>query len=107
MTKQLDLLTDYRPRIANPDVCAGKHHGNPKSEAANLKTCKQNDRAMIMALIETAKDGKTLKELCADMGRTPNAISGRITELKMTGRIEVRGSRDGCGINYSIQTGGL
>jgi hypothetical protein len=109
MTAEMDLFRDYRYRVkvekpvrTPDDVCKGRHGGNPQSVEANKKPCKDGDRRTILELIKAAPDGRTLKELCEAMGRTPNAISGRITELKMLGRVEVRGVRAGCGVNVCV-----
>jgi len=108
---QPDLFKDYsyglhKPTVS-PDVCESRHGGVSTSAEANKRVCKHQDRATILDLVRAAKDGLTLKEACSVLGRTPNQISGRFTELKMLGKIEVRGTRDGCGINFSTQSGGL
>lgn len=105
-----DLFKDYRyglhKPVVSPDVCEGRHGGVSTSTAANKRVCKHQDRATILDLVRAAKDGLTIKEACAAMGKTPNQISGRFTELKMLEKIEVRGSRNGCGVNYFKQEKG-
>jgi len=79
------------------DVCANKHGGVETSVEANLKPDKVGDRHFIHQLIlEAGSNGLTLKEACSKMGRTPNQISGRFTEIKARGMIRREGRRDGC-----------
>ena len=85
------------------DICANRHKGNVHSVAANKRAPKKTDRKMVLELLERAEDGLTLKELCRIMGKTPNAISGRITAGKRDGLVYVNGRRDGCGVNYLIK----
>jgi hypothetical protein len=108
MTTELDLFRDYRYRVKTErpaktpaDVCQSRHGGNQHSANANKRVSKAADREAVYSLIKQAADGRTLKELCAIMGKTPNALSGRITELKMIGRVEVNGTREGCGVNFA------
>jgi hypothetical protein len=103
------LFRDYRYRVKTErpaktpaDVCENRHGGNPHSENANKRVSKAADREAVYCLIKQAADGRTLKELCAIMGKTPNQISGRISELRILGKIETIGSRDGCGVHWCI-----
>lgn len=88
------------------DVCAVRHGGNVNSEIANFKAgeTKSRDREAIRSLIEQSVDGLTLKEACKIMGRLPNQISGRFTELKADGLTFTNGRRNGCGVHYIQET---
>ena len=82
------------------DICGRKHGGNACSVDANKRAPKEIDRRRLIELLNEAVDGLTLKEACSAMGKTPNALSGRVSELKRDGLVCVNGRRDGCGINY-------
>jgi len=85
----------------NDDACRNRHRGNENSELANAKVQKCLDRESIFALIQVSRlNGITVKDACVSMGRTPNQISGRFTELKRAGCIKVDGRRDGCGVHF-------
>ncbi|MBC8418762.1 MAG: hypothetical protein H8E10_09240 [Desulfobacterales bacterium] len=82
------------------DICANRHGGNSCSADANKRAPKERDRQWVLELIAISSEGLTLKEACRIMGKTPNALSGRISELKRDGLVYVSGRRDGCGVNY-------
>lgn len=70
------------------DICARKHGGAETSIEANKRVLKERDRELIYGYIKAAGSfGHTLDELCVLLQRTPNQISGRITELRVKGRI--------------------
>jgi hypothetical protein len=74
--------------IKEPDICASRHGGAETSIMADKKVQKTKDRELIYGYIKSAgKFGHTCDELSIMLHRTPNAISGRLTELRMKGRI--------------------
>ena len=70
---QLDLLSDLCVRsLNNPHSLAADHHGH-----------KASDRVTVLALIrQQGSYGATLDELSACLNRPPNALSGRLCELR-------------------------
>ena len=70
---QLDLLSDPCTRsLKNPYSCAAYHHGH-----------KATDRVIVLNLIrEQGSHGMTLDEVSQALNRPPNALSGRICELR-------------------------
>jgi AraC-like DNA-binding protein len=89
------------------DVCAGKHGGNPQSKAANLRIQphKETARKRVFDLIkESGKNGATVKEIARKLGKYPNHLSGRITELTADGNITPSGiQREGCSAYVAIK----
>lgn len=84
-----------------PDICRNRHGGVDTSVEADKTVKKQLDRAAIYWYIKAARHyGHTLDELSVLMDRPPNAISGRLTELKVQGKIVYTGrkrrTRSGC-----------
>lgn len=66
------------------DVCAARHKGADTSVQANKGVRKEHDRATVLAWLKASGgDGMTLDELSIKMNRTPNCISGRLTELRV------------------------
>jgi|TARA_R100001463_G_scaffold2960_3_gene12256 predicted transcriptional regulator len=81
------------------DICENKHQQNAESIEANPSIRKKNiDRSRVFQIIKKTYGGITSKEIAEKIGRPLNCISGRISELKRDGRIEVVGRRDGCAI---------
>lgn len=83
-----------------PDIYARKHGGAGTSVEADNAVMKEKDRELIYSYIKGAKSyGHTLDELSVLLDRTPNALSGRLTELRVAGRIvisdKVRKTRTG------------
>lgn len=73
-----------RPLSAALDVCAARHGGVDTSVEAHRRVKKTRDQSLVLSCLKAAGgDGMTLDELCVKMGRTPNAISGRLTELRI------------------------
>jgi predicted ArsR family transcriptional regulator len=81
------------------DICANRHGGTETSVAANLRVEKSTDRALVLSLLRLSPAGKTLDEVSAVLGRPPNQLSGRFTELVAAGQIsktdERRNTRTG------------
>lgn len=76
------------------DICENKHGGDQESQAANPPaTQKARQRAVILAAIKLRPDGASCDEVAVALGKTPNAISGRFTELKCGGLIRKNGTR--------------
>ena len=84
-----------------PDICRNRHGGVETSVEADKAVRKERDRELIYGYIKTARHyGQTLDELSVLLDRPPNALSGRITELKAQGKIVYTGrkrqTRSGC-----------
>ncbi len=76
------------------DICANRHGGAETSVAANKTVDKETDRLKILGLIKQYPIfGYTLDELSMKMGRSPNQLSGRLTELRMRGLIWISHTR--------------
>ena len=78
------------------DICQNRHRGNPQSEEAFKSIRKELPlrRAICLVLIhKAASEGLTVHELSEQLGTTPNAVSGRLTELKKHGMIKKIGTR--------------
>lgn len=83
------------------DICSRKHGGAETSVEADKTVRKEKDREQVYGLIYHAgRFGHTLDELCIMLNRAPNQLSGRLTELRMAGRIiisdEKRMTRNNC-----------
>tara|TARA_B100000686_G_scaffold354426_1_gene464605 strand:- start:3031 stop:3387 length:357 start_codon:yes stop_codon:yes gene_type:complete len=80
------------------DICANRHNGNAESINADpAESIKTRSRREVFRLINQ-HDGITSKEIAKQMGRRLNCISGRISELKKQGLVEVRGRRNACAV---------
>lgn len=93
--------TMFNIKERDKDICARKHGNAETSVEADRKVEKTKDRALIYAYIKAAgMFGHTLDELSIMLHRNPNSISGRLTELRMAGKIvisdERRVTRTGC-----------
>ena len=82
------------------DVTANKHRNSPTSIRANNKISKSKAAWQFMCIEYIRRSGTaTLKELCAHYNKTPNQISGRLSELRFAGRIEKTGeTRESCAV---------
>lgn len=79
-----------------PDICAGRHQGNAESEAAFndlLPTLTRQRHTVFKLIHQSGGAGLTVHEAAATLGKTPNAVSGRFTELKAAGLITKNGRR--------------
>lgn len=95
-----DIERDEKPRHIL-DVCAGRHGLADTSVEANKSVDKETDRLVILGWIKAARSyGMTLDELSIMLNRPPNAISGRLTELRIRNQIILsearRPTRTGC-----------
>ena len=75
------------------DICQNRHGGADTSQAANALVNKDRDQERIYSLITQSEHGLTIHDLCFQMNRQPNQISGRLTELREAGRIYFHGRR--------------
>lgn len=78
------------------DPSARKHGGNQNSKEAFESICSTlpESREKILRQIRIARSkGRTVDELSAIFDRPPNAISGRVTELRNEGLISAIGTR--------------
>lgn len=84
----------------NDDPCENKHGGTATSVEAwqrSLRDAPQIKRDLMAMARLAGERGITLKEACAKLGKNPNAISGRFTELGFTGQLRrSQARRDGC-----------
>lgn len=73
------------------DLCANRSRGNKESAAAHEKvvSIKTQMHERIMRLAEVRKEyGITVHEVANAFGKTPNQVSGRLSELKMVGKLK-------------------
>ncbi len=87
--------------IKEKDICRRKHGGTETSVEADKVVKKLRDRSLILGYIKKAGAyGHTLDELSILLDRPPNALSGRLTELRLNGDITIsdlrRSTRTGC-----------
>lgn len=82
------------------DICANRHRGDRESIAARERVSVERDRSTVLNLIAGAPNGMTLDEIAVALQRSPNCLSGRVTELRANGLIvasgERRETRTGC-----------
>jgi hypothetical protein len=82
-TPSLFDAADPAPRLG--DVCANRHRGAPGSVAANAiaEPHKAASRTEVYTEIRRAgTHGMTVDEIAVKLGKTPNQISPRVTELR-------------------------
>ncbi len=89
---------EHNEVFCNPksgDIAFNRHKGNEQSTAAfhviKAKISASQDR--VLYYIRQAPDGITLDAIAEFMDCPPNAISGRVTELKRDGKIYKSGTR--------------
>jgi DNA-binding CsgD family transcriptional regulator len=72
------------------DVTGRKNKRNKNSVSANKKIipAKKSLRQQIFEYIGWSKDGLTYEEICDQLGLRPQTVSGRISELKIEGKIK-------------------
>lgn len=80
------------------DLCRARHRGNAESVAANPpRHSKRQTHERILAVMGNRH--MTSKELAAEMGVPLNCLSGRLSELRATGRLVATGERrDGAAV---------
>jgi hypothetical protein len=72
------------------DPCARRHGGNAESVTAHesIKATKAQQRQQVYDVIAKAGiHGATLDEVCVALGKSANALSGRVTELVGAGAV--------------------
>lgn len=100
-----DTLVMQKPalRWEKRDVCANRHGGNQESAEAHERVApgKQQMHARIYAWALAQPAGITCDEASVAFQCSPNAISGRLSEMKALGLLratsERRKTRSGCG----------
>jgi predicted ArsR family transcriptional regulator len=78
------------------DITKNRHGGNEQSNEAfqKIESSLPDRRAGVLILIRNAaSEGLTVHEAAELLGTTPNAVSGRFSELKKGGLIEQIGRR--------------
>lgn len=87
------------------DITISRHRGAVTSIEANerLKPFKRLQKHQVFAVAKQLPDF-TLKEVCREMGKQPNEISGRVTQLLADGLIEIIDGerREGCRV-YKVK----
>ncbi len=84
------------PLLDMIDVCENRHRNSPESQSAfeKVKHGKQLMYQRIMYLAQQRKEyGITVHEVSHQFGKTPNEVSGRLSELKMLGKLKKSGER--------------
>ena len=98
--QQLSLIPD--------DVCRNFHKGNPESEAANLKTRKLQDSAVILAYLRSRGVlGSTADEMEALFGMPHQTCSARCSEMLRDGLIVRKRLTDETYAKRPTRTGSL
>lgn len=73
------------------DICSNKHGGNSESVAAFEETSENYREAMRESIYGIAlargASGVTTDEVARIFSKPPNAVSGRLTDLKKAGRL--------------------
>jgi len=93
VSSNLSLFEPPRTRYSRPDpddVCLGRHLGNDESDRANriIHGSKEQTRLRILELVKASGDrGMTCSEIAAALGKEMHAISGRLSEMKIDGRL--------------------
>jgi hypothetical protein len=83
------------------DITANRHKNNPESIDANkrIEPTKADWRKRIALYMNCVGGDWTLKELCRAFDKSPNEISGRLSEMKASGILEPTGERrEGCAV---------
>ena len=74
------------------DICSNRHKGSATSTAANKRANRNKPQYRYLCLDFIRRNGTaTLEDLCAHFEKTPNTLSGRISELKAANLIEPTG----------------
>lgn len=89
-----DLFQNVNGKLVPRDVCARKHGGNEQSRLAFQTVNLTESQSRVLSMLESCGDyGLTVDGLSIALNTTPNAVSGRLTELRIKGKIEKRGTR--------------
>lgn len=76
--------------MKSADVCRRKHHGNPQSEEANVRTNKKRDSTRILAFLRF-RGPLTCETIALEMQLPYTAVSARLSEMKRDGLVEETG----------------
>lgn len=89
-----------QPTFAFEDICSNKHRGASTSVAANKRADRGKPQWRYLCLDYIRRNGTaTSAEICKHFDKTPNALSGRLSELKAAKLIEETGeTRNGCAV---------
>lgn len=78
------------------DICENRHGGSPESVAAHEKVIKEKaamHERIITLVIARGDYGVTVHEVAGAFGKDPNCVSGRLTELRTTGKLKKSGEK--------------
>ncbi|MEG9430724.1 MarR family transcriptional regulator [Terriglobus sp. ADX1] len=77
------------------DICRSRHRGDANSNAAFEQHSEQFQTSRELVYLKLCRHplGMTAKELAAHFGVPLHSISGRISELKLAGRVGCTGDR--------------
>ena len=84
------------PLLDQIDITENRHKGSPESRDAfdRIKHGKREMYDRIMFLAQQRKEyGITVHDVSHQFGKTPNEVSGRLSELKMMGKLRKSGLR--------------
>lgn len=91
-----ELFQNVNGQLVPRDICARKHGGNEQSKAAFTQIYPDLSDAQFKVFVEikvTRDYGLTVDQISERMNTTPNAVSGRVTELRIKGKIVKKGTR--------------
>lgn len=78
----------------DPDVSHGRRTATSAAAHEGIRQHKPGLRAQVLSIIRMrGPRGATLDELCQVLGKPPNSLSGRLTELAARGQIADSGKR--------------
>lgn len=85
------------------DICSNRHKGSATSTAANKRANRNKPQYRYLCLDFIRRNGTaTLEDLCKHFDKTPNTLSGRLSELKAANLIESVGVRNGFQIYRAV-----
>ena len=78
------------------DICQNRHLGNAESVGAfqSIRDRLTKRQKQVLVVIRESSAGCTVDEIAQILWTTPNAVSGRCTELKIKGLIRKSGTRE-------------
>lgn len=96
MVKQLSIF----------DICERKHGGNIRSVEARARTNVTGRRKQVYDFIVSCGDvGATSHEISKALNLAMHVISGRLSELKLIGRVIAIGERNGADVLRATHSG--
>ncbi len=91
---QQETLFSQQSVTREPDICRNRHRRSDTSMLAHAQVNLEVDREKVFGLIREAKHyGHTTDEVSFYLDRPCNCVSGRMSELKRSGRIVHNGVR--------------